>query len=728
MPKKKNIYIFDLHNTLYDEVLEYGTAMAEAVDYLLLEAGKGASIDENLFYQQLSQAHARCGSDWDDDAFLDVPELQKIADFESHVQKAARIRRRVSREWTEKSAYKSTIKAIKSLKSQGHHVYITTEGTQNAVADALFWLGLDGVVDAVYSWPYPKSFVSECKKTPLKTFPDYPKKEGTFAQKPHPAILGNVFLEHAKRDGKIPMDVNLEDVFDFSMDPSVDVSALENRMDQITPEVRCVLDSIGEKMTVKQSACADILNDVKSRCYYIGDSHFKDGYLALNAGVPFVFAAYGKAVQPGDKAMHQRASQILQSVTGWSKALMRLTQDASEISALTDRIDPIYICEKGFDDFIAFQERGSEGRLSHRLVRANVKDLVPYQSARGTVGVRQDMVFMDAAENPWSPFDEGSLAHLNRYPAPQPESLIEGLAALYDVMPNEVLVTRGSEEAIRLLMQTFCTPQKDSILTCPPTFAMYDSEARVQDVSNICVPRLGASHDDLDLEKISSTLNQAPDIKLVFLCNPGNPSSAALPSASIESLLELTKDKCFVIVDEAYIEFAAHESFARKLSVYDNLIVLRTLSKSYGLAGLRCGSIIAAPDVIDYVRRVLAPYPLPRPTIEIALKALASDRLVKMQDRQKVLINERAFIIDALKTCDYIIKIYPSQTNFLCVTVGDAAACVQFFYENGIVIRDRSRSIPNSVNIAVGKREQNTKVLELFQKLSENLDERSVRQ
>lgn len=351
--------------------------------------------------------------------------------------------------------------------------------------------------------------------------------------------------------------------------------------------------------------------------------------------------------------------------------------------------------------------------LIDRLVRPNVKNLAPYQSARGTVQGGNDLLFMDAAENPWAPFD-GS--NLNRYPAPQPADLLSSLGSLYGAEPANILITRGSEEAIRLVMQGFCTPGLDKILTCPPTFAMYASEAAVHDVENIRVPRMGECFDALNIDGIMEKIHETPNTKIIFLCNPGNPSSTALPVSQVEELLQRTKDRCLVVVDEAYIEFAGHDSFVRRMKDFPHLVVLRTLSKSYGLAGLRCGCAVADPQVISYLRRIIAPYPLPWPVIEIALKALEPSALARMREKQDILKQEREYLLTALRSCPSIERVYPSQTNFICLSVQDAAVCVQHFKDNGVIIRNRSAAIPGAVNIAIGTAEQNARTIDLFKK------------
>lgn len=353
--------------------------------------------------------------------------------------------------------------------------------------------------------------------------------------------------------------------------------------------------------------------------------------------------------------------------------------------------------------------------LIDRLVRHNVKTLTPYKSARSTVKGSEDLMFMDAAENPFSPFaDNDELSgfpDLNRYPEPQPSKVIQKFAALYGVKNENILVSRGSEEGIRLLLQVFCEPRQDSILTCPPTFAMYTTETAIHDVENVKVPRIGTFHDRLDLDKIGQILEERADIKMIFLCNPCNPASTSLAVQDVEALLKMTADRCIVVVDEAYIEFAAHPSFAAKLDQHKNLVVLRTLSKAYGLAALRCGCILAAPEIISYISRITAPYPVPLQTAIIAEKALSSQAVKYMQDKQAYLKEEREYLKSKLPACKAVKKLYPSQANFLCVVVEDSAACVAHFKAHGIVVRDRSAMLPNAVNIAVGTRAQNEKII-----------------
>jgi histidinol-phosphate aminotransferase len=356
-----------------------------------------------------------------------------------------------------------------------------------------------------------------------------------------------------------------------------------------------------------------------------------------------------------------------------------------------------------------------------RLVRPNIKNMKPYASARGTAKSMQDFTFLDAGENPYCPFgdDEDGVQYINpinRYSEPQPFSLLEKFARLYGTNSENILISRGSEEAIRLLMQLFCVPQKEALITCPPTFAMYPIEAVIHDVENIEIPRLGEFYDHLDVTAICEQ-GKKPHVKTIFICNPGNPSSTAISNGEIEQVIQELQDDCMIVVDEAYIDFSKDETFVSKIEQYPNLIVMRTLSKSYGAAGLRCGTTIAHPQVINYLRCIMSAYPVPRPVQNIAEAILSEPRVTEMQKKHQIIKDERDRMLAAVSQCSGVKRVFPSQANFLCVEVEDSPACVQLFRQHKIVIRDRGAGIPNTVNIAVGLKEENDHVLTVFDSL-----------
>lgn len=357
--------------------------------------------------------------------------------------------------------------------------------------------------------------------------------------------------------------------------------------------------------------------------------------------------------------------------------------------------------------------------LAEKLVRDSLKSLVPYQSARDTMAENDpSYLFLDAAENPYSPFDLNGSApldveeHLNKYPNPEPTLPKHLLADKYQISPESLLITRGSEEAIRLLIQTFCQPTEDAILLCPPTFGLYQIEAALQQTEILSVPRQGNNFEKLQLDKITELAQEHKDrLKLCFLCSPGNPSSVPVQRLDILHLLDLLKDQTFVILDEAYIDFAEGESYLDLLNTYPNLIILRTLSKGYGLAGLRVGAILADPSVLDFVRRLTAVYPISRATAHLIERALTPEAQTYMTRAKDLIIQERDRMIEALSRHPKIQKIYPSQTNFLCIEVDHPQNFILHLEKHKIIVRDRSSAIPNAVSISLGTPDQNGAVL-----------------
>jgi histidinol-phosphate aminotransferase len=357
-----------------------------------------------------------------------------------------------------------------------------------------------------------------------------------------------------------------------------------------------------------------------------------------------------------------------------------------------------------------------------QLVRQNIKELKAYKSARGTAKAMEGVLLLDAAENPFTPFDEtplaGTPADLNRYPEPQPVVLRETLAEMYGVQSSSIVLTRGSEEGIRLLLQVFCNPREDAIISCPPTFGMYPIESQVHDINNIQIPRKGEDFSSLDIEKIVATAKDAANkVKMLFVCNPGNPASTSIPTDHIDSLIEELGSTCMVVLDEAYIEFAGHRSFASRIAKHPNVIVLRTLSKSYGLAGVRLGAIIGSAETADYVRKMIAAYPVPRSTLYFVEAALEKGRREFMLEKHALIKEERNRMVAALSSCSIAKQVLQSDANFLCVIVAEPAAVVSALREQGILVRDRSTAIPGALNVAVGTAEQNEKVIKAFQTL-----------
>ena len=265
-----------------------------------------------------------------------------------------------------------------------------------------------------------------------------------------------------------------------------------------------------------------------------------------------------------------------------------------------------------------------------QLSRPNVQALTPYQSARKLGG--NGTIWLNANESPLSPNFQLSGKDLNRYPEPQPQAVVEGYAAYAGVNAENVLVTRGGDEGIELIIRAFCEPAQDAILFCPPTYGMYAVSAETANVTCKTMP-LDADF-QLNLEAIEAQLD---GVKAVFVCSPNNPTGNLLKRSDLIKLLQMTAGKAIVVVDEAYIEFCPEASFANELQNYPNLAIIRTLSKAFALAGLRCGFVLANAELIQILSKVIAPYPIPVPSADIAVQALADTNLTVVKNVQNAL-------------------------------------------------------------------------------------------
>lgn len=353
-----------------------------------------------------------------------------------------------------------------------------------------------------------------------------------------------------------------------------------------------------------------------------------------------------------------------------------------------------------------------------KLVRPDILALTPYSSARkeilGGPVVRSlgegRRVWLDANENPETPSAHKPL--FNRYPEPQPADLVAQLATLYGVAPAQLLVTRGSDEGIDLLLRTFCRAGHDAILLTPPTYGMYVVAAGIQGARTVTVPLVREKNFALDAGAVLKAIT--PDVKLVFLCSPNNPTGGLLDRGAVLSLVKSLAGRAVVVVDEAYVDFSGQPSLAAEIAVNPGLIVLRTLSKAYGLAGARVGTTIADPVVIAVLQKVIAPYPVPVPVLTAALAALTPAGLVAAQNSVATLMAERGRLAAALTKLPAIKRVWPSDANYLLVEVADAAKAVAAGRAAGVIWRDRSKDVPNSIRITIGTAEENHATLEVL--------------
>jgi histidinol-phosphate aminotransferase len=340
------------------------------------------------------------------------------------------------------------------------------------------------------------------------------------------------------------------------------------------------------------------------------------------------------------------------------------------------------------------------------LARAEIRALVPYSSAR--MEAAGGDVLLNANESPWAPFgDEGLDCH--RYPDPQPAALVTRLASLFGVHAGQLLVGRGSDEAIDLLVRAFCRAGQDAILVQPPTFGMYGVCARIQQAAVVEVPLTAGFA--LDVDAVLAAL--APAVKLVFVCAPNNPSGAGVPLDELERLAGKLAGRALLVVDEAYAEFADGASAATLLDRHEHLVVLRTLSKAWALAGARIGCLLAHPDVVSLLRRILPPYPVPRPCIAAAMNALSAAGQAAARARIEIVRAERTRMADVLVGLPGVRAVLPSQANFLAVRFDDAEAAFRRLLGAGIVVRDvrHYTGLSDALRITIGAPAQNDRVL-----------------
>jgi histidinol-phosphate aminotransferase len=344
------------------------------------------------------------------------------------------------------------------------------------------------------------------------------------------------------------------------------------------------------------------------------------------------------------------------------------------------------------------------------LIRADLQAFAGYSSARSSA-LNGD-VWLNANESAWAnPADVAGGAR--RYPDPQPPALRDRLAELYGCAPDQLLIGRGSDEAIDLLVRALCEPARDAVVTTPPVFGMYAVCARLQNAPLIEVPLVDQG-DALvaDIDAVIAAVLSG-NAKLVFLCSPSNPAGSVITLAEIERVATAVQGRALVVVDEAYGEYAEQPSAATLLARYDNIAVLRTLSKAHALAAARIGSLIANAALIQVLRRCQAPYPVPAPCAELALAGLGSESLAVTTQRIAQIKAERARLQAGLAALPGVRRVYGSQGNYLLARFADAQGAFDALLAAGVVVRDQ-RAAPqlgDALRITIGSPEQNDRVL-----------------
>jgi len=346
--------------------------------------------------------------------------------------------------------------------------------------------------------------------------------------------------------------------------------------------------------------------------------------------------------------------------------------------------------------------------LTH-LIRPDLRNMAAYSSARSEAEGFVPSIGLDANEFPWPPFGSfSSLCTLHRYPEPQPENLRQRLASVWGIDANQILIGRGSDEGIDVLLRLFCQAGTDHIIICPPTYGMYQVAAVTQGAGIVKVPLNDMWQ--LDMTILLKTCNAHS--KLIFIPSPNAPLGHLIKAEDIRILCRARSEQSLIIIDEAYVEFTDNpRGMLDDLQKFPNLVILRTLSKAHALAGERVGTVLAAPDIIKALRKVQAPYPLTQSSIHAALDTLSPHGLIQNAERRALIISERERMALTLTQCSMITHVFPSVGNFLLVQTHDSKAFMQRLRQMGILPRDRHDIIPNTVRLTIGTPEENNLVL-----------------
>ncbi|WP_413282553.1 histidinol-phosphate transaminase [Vibrio sp. MA40-2] len=356
--------------------------------------------------------------------------------------------------------------------------------------------------------------------------------------------------------------------------------------------------------------------------------------------------------------------------------------------------------------------------LVERLVPETIKKLIPYQSARRIGGNGRLWLNANELEQPIAYRDCDSEYH--RYPDFLPSD-IAGAYQQYCDTSVPTLAVRGADEAIDLIIRTFCEPAKDKILISSPTYAMYEFCADAFAVDTIDVPLLLPSF-SLNVDELASKATQA---NVVFLCSPNNPTGNLLPQENVIEVLEKTRERALVVVDEAYIDFEIENNLVALIEQYPNLIVIRTLSKAFGLAAVRCGFILANTEIMNYLKKLIPPYPMPDSSSHIVLQALSDEGLLKMRQRVDELNATKQVFIDTISQLEWIDTIYPSATNFVLIKTNSSVNLFQYLLDNGVVTRNQSHepALSDCVRITIGTPQTMHEVATLLLQLNNSIEQ-----
>lgn len=336
-----------------------------------------------------------------------------------------------------------------------------------------------------------------------------------------------------------------------------------------------------------------------------------------------------------------------------------------------------------------------------KLVPDHIRNLVPYQSARRIKSYGN--IWLNANESPFVNRIHNLYKNLNRYPECQPKELLKKYAQYAGINNKNILLTRGADEGIELLIRTFCTPKKDVIMLFPPTYDMYEVSAKIFGIKIIKINTL--FNFQLDIHTIKKNMY---GVKIIYICHPNNPTGNLIFRNDLITLLNFVQPSVLIVIDEAYIEFSVNDSFINELKVYPNLVILRTLSKAFGLAGIRCGFLLSNSYIIKLIQKVITPYPIAIPISDIAIKALCLKNIHDMKNNVKNILSSKLWLVEYLKNIFFIKKIFSSYTNFILIKCHSSVKIFQYLEKNGIIVRNQSHKVnlKNCLRISIGTQDE----------------------
>jgi histidinol-phosphate aminotransferase len=350
------------------------------------------------------------------------------------------------------------------------------------------------------------------------------------------------------------------------------------------------------------------------------------------------------------------------------------------------------------------------------LARPHLRVLEAYKSARSLALGGE--VLLDANESPRVLSENADHAGLNRYPAPQPPALVREAARYYEVPADRVVVTRGADEGIDLLVRTFVEPGREEILITPPTYGVYAIAARLHGAGVVEAPLDAARNFALDAARVLASAAARP-VKLVFVCTPNNPTGTVVPAADVEALAAGLAGRALLVVDEAYLEFSGEPSAAALIDRFPNVVVLKTLSKAWGLAGARVGFLIASPEIAALMQIARAPYPISLPSARAAEAVFHAAGEAAMRRSVAEILQERESLSARLKTLACVERVLPARANFLIAVFRDKDAALTALRSQGIIVRDRGSEpgLAGAARITVGSAAENRRLLDVLEKL-----------